>query len=419
MIATLRRYLIAFSLLALASPAAAQWTRVLDVPASDVFSVWANGDTIAAGVDTSVYVSTDAGASWKHSSKPVAGVTSVQAVRIRNGRLYAGTFGQGVFISDDLGDTWQAFNQGLVGGIFDSQLDLSDFQVRGDSLYAATLGAGVYVRSLAPAGTWSHFGEEFEPNQASTVDALALGGMRLLAAAGGNGSVFFRDPGDVEWTISWLDNVGLHPGMQARSAAWTGSGWVVGTNLGLFHSLFGQEPWTHVNLGIGVLLSSSFATRGQHLFGAFDIVNAVVIEHSGDDGASWQVLESLPNAFVYKLAMCGDDLFAARADGLWLRSTATVSVAGNREASGLHFALAGPQPVRDHARFQFELPEPGSTLIEVFDVAGRRAADRVQGSWSAGAHEVSWDTRDLGPGIYEARLTAEGRQEVVQLVHVR
>ena len=56
--------IVLFCLLAAAGPAAAQWTRIPDVPAADVFSVQANGDTIAAGADTAVYVSTNAGITW-------------------------------------------------------------------------------------------------------------------------------------------------------------------------------------------------------------------------------------------------------------------------------------------------------------------------------------------------------------------
>jgi hypothetical protein len=420
-VATFRYGLVALGLVAAASPATAQWTRVSDLPASDVFSVGVSGDSIVAGTKTLAYVSTDAGASWQPSSQPGVGVPSIRAVLVRNRRLYAGTSGQGVFISNDLGQTWQGFNEGLVGGIFNSQLDISDLRVRGDSLYAATLGAGVYVRNLAGAGTWSHFGEEFEPNQASNVEALAVGGTRLLAAAGGNGSVFFRDPGDAEWTLSWLDNVGLHPGFQASSAGWTGTGWVVGVSAarGVFRSTLGQEPWTFVNLNIGVMNHTALAIRGHRLFGAFDIVNNAVIEHSGDDGATWQVLDVLPNVFVYKMAMSGTDLYAGRLDGLWRRSTATVSVPGNDERTGLRFALAGPQPVADVVRFSFKLPEAGSASIEIFDVTGRRTAEIVQPSMSAGAHDVSWNARALVPGVYEARLTARGRQEVVRLVRVR
>jgi len=424
--ATIRMGLVALGVVAATTPAFAQWTRVAELPASDVFAVSARGDTIVATTNSLAYVSTDAGASWRPSSPPGVGVPFLRAVLVRNQRVFVGTSGQGVFVSDDLGQTWRAFNEGLVGGLFNTQLDISDLQLRGDSLYASTLGAGVYVRNLAGAPTWSHFGEEFEPNQASNVIALAVGGTRLIAAAGGNGTVFFRDPGDADWTQSFLDNVGLHPGFQASSAAWTGTGWVVGVQASrfVFRSASGQGPWSFVDLGLGVVSSSALVTRGHRVFAAFNVViNAVLsaaIEQSADDGATWQRLEVLPNTLVYKMAVIGNDLYAGRLDGLWRRSTATVSVPGNDpRPAGLRFALAGPQPVRNIVRFRFDLPEAGPTSIEVFDVAGRRVAAPIEQWSSAGSHEVSMDTRDLGPGIYAARLTQRGAQEIVRLVRVR
>src|SRR5262245_50995495 len=109
--------LMLLAYLAFATPASAQWIQVPEVTAGDVFCVGSKGDTIMAGADSFAWVSTNAGATWKRSAKLAAGVTQVRRVRVRNGRLFAGTLGQGVFISDNLGDTWSAYNQGLVGGI--------------------------------------------------------------------------------------------------------------------------------------------------------------------------------------------------------------------------------------------------------------------------------------------------------------
>lgn len=415
-----RHGVFVLGLLAVASPAAAQWSPVAAVPAGDVITVRSSGDTIVAGMLTRAYVSTDAGASWHPTSKIGAGVP-IQAMLVRNGTLYAGTNGLGVFTSGDLGLTWHAFNDGLVGGFLGTQLDVSDLELLGDDLYAGTFGAGVYVRSLASAGTWHHFGEEFEPNQASNIRAVAVGGTRLLADGGGNGSVFVRDPGDGDWTISWLDNVGLRPGLEAFSTVWTGTGWVVATGVGhgVFTSTQGQEPWTFVNLGLGLLNSGTVTVRGPRVFGAFNRNADVVIEHSGDGGATWELLDVLPGAFVFQMATHGTDLYAGRADGLWVRSTETLSVPPVGVRSGLRFALAGPHPVVGVVRVHFELPEAGRATIEVFDVTGRRVSEPVRESLSAGAHDVSWNARDLRPGIYELRLTALDRQEAVRLVRVR
>src|SRR5688572_23692590 len=96
------------------SASGAEWGFVGAIPAEPLASVWANGDTIIAGGATVAYLSTDTGLHWKTTASPAPGATAIQAVRMRNGRLYAATFGQGVRVSDDLGTSWQAFNQGLV-----------------------------------------------------------------------------------------------------------------------------------------------------------------------------------------------------------------------------------------------------------------------------------------------------------------
>src|SRR5262249_61245597 len=101
-----------------------------------------------------------------------AGGTPGRSVTIHNGRLYAGTNrfdspGQGVFISDDLGDTWSDFSQGLAGP---GSHDVTDLLIRGDSLFAATDGSGAWVRNLT-SGTWSRFGGSVESPPQATASA--------------------------------------------------------------------------------------------------------------------------------------------------------------------------------------------------------------------------------------------------------
>lgn len=411
--------LLTIGALAGAAPAEAQFTPVVGLPATEAFSVAATGDTVAAGADSFVFVSTNAGATWSRSAK-LAGVTSIQSVLVRDGRLYAGTFGQGVFVSDNLGATWTSFNQGLVGGFLDSQLFIDDFAVRGDSLYAATAGAGVYLRSLVGPSTWQPLGIALEENQASNVNAVTVGGSRLLALGGANGMVFRNDPGETDWTPSNLDNVGIRAGLAAQSAAFTGSGWVVGTNVALFTSVAGQEPWTRFDPRLGPLTWTAFTTQKNHLFAAFTLTPlAAVMEESVDDGATWLVDETQPNVFVHKLAISGNTVFAARNDGLWRRSLDVTGVPMDVRPPALRFAVTGPQPFGSATSLRFELPADETVSIEIFDVAGRRVADAVRGSLASGVHEVSLDGGRLGSGVYFARLTAGGRHETVRLVHVR
>jgi hypothetical protein len=398
-----------------ATPAAAQWSRIAAVPAANVFSLRAKGDTLLAGTGTVVFHSTD-GVSWQPSTPPTAGTPGIFALWLRNGRIFAGTGAQGVFMSSDLGASWQAFNQGLVGGFANSQLDIADIQERGDSLYVATLGAGVYVRNVAVAGAWSHFGEDFEPNQASNVSDLELGGSRLMASAGANGMVFVRDPGAPEWTTSFLGNTGLVPGLSAHTAFWTGSHWVVGASTGVFLSPTGREPWTPATTNLNGATWATFVQSGTTILAAFDFLPGSLIVKSEDGGDNWTLLEAQPGVFVYQLALRGTQLYAARSDGLFIRGVPPLSVPGDGLQSGLRLALTSSQPVGDLARLTFLLAGEATATLELFDVQGRRAAPRIEAGHGAGPHEVVLDTHALASGVYVARISAGGASESLRLV---
>src|SRR5262249_21956937 len=204
-----------------------------------LYRVAANGDPRPATADSTVFVSTDAGASWRNSTKVTTGGLQVQRAKIKNGRIYAGTRRKGAFVSADLGVTWSDFSQGLAG---DTQLAIIDMLIQGDSIYVATEGAGAWVRNLK-SGTWQKFGNVFEPARAAGMTFITVGGSRLLASGGFDATVFHRDPGQADWTASPLFSSALDSGVEPVNAIWTGSRWVVGTTAGLFLSATGAAPW--------------------------------------------------------------------------------------------------------------------------------------------------------------------------------
>jgi hypothetical protein len=68
---------------------------------------------------------------------------------------------------------------------------------------------------------------------------------------------------------------------------------------------------------------------------------------------------------------------------------------------------AYPNPFRSGGRIQFELSRASAVMLEVFDVRGRRVETLARGAYSAGRHEVAWNTRTLSPGVYFVSLTSE------------
>jgi len=265
-------------------------------------------------------------------------------------------------------------------------------------------------------GTWHLFGNGFVPAQATNMTLIAAGGSRLFAAGGFNGTVFFRDPGDPDWTLSLLFNYRFSPTLAALSATWTGTRWAVGSNIGVFLSDLGQSPWTFVDPGAGrPLFLVPLAMSGHVLFANFGAPGSTIAT-SRDDGTSWQTLDTF-NVITSGLAIHGSTLYASRFDGLWRRSIADVADSESRvPMRRLAFAIAGPQPAGDRVRFTFELAQAGPIAIEVFDVAGRKMADAVRDIRPAGHGEIEWDARHLTAGVYLARLTVANAHATARLV---
>ena len=63
-----------------------------------------------------------------------------------------------------------------------------------------------------------------------------------------------------------------------------------------------------------------------------------------------------------------------------------------------------PNPFNPSTNIRFYLPESADIRLSVYDATGRLAAEIVNGTFSAGAHQVAFDGSGLASGIYVYRL---------------
>ena len=80
---------------------------------------------------------------------------------------------------------------------------------------------------------------------------------------------------------------------------------------------------------------------------------------------------------------------------------------------------AFPNPLGTQTTLRFQLSEPTTIELVVFDLLGRRIATLASGSRDAGAYEVSWDAGDVPSGIYLVLLEAAGQRKTQTLTVVR
>jgi len=121
------------------------------------------------------------------------------------------------------------------------------------------------------------------------------------------------------------------------------------------------------------------------------------------------------------------------ADGFGTANSPTYSGYGNSGYIGLfdrktapvqqlHFGIQAEQAIAGSpVTLDYVLDRPGRTIVECFDIRGRRIGVIADENQSEGSHRVQWSSTRAGglvPGVYFVRLTAENRTASAKFVVV-
>jgi hypothetical protein len=94
-------------------------------------------------------------------------------------------------------------------------------------------------------------------------------------------------------------------------------------------------------------------------------------------------------------------------------SGGTTAVLPGSQPSTLAFLPPRPNPVAGRAQFAFDLPQPATVSLEIYDLGGRRLASVVDGMLPAGRHVMNWTPVGeaggrIAAGLYFARFQTPG-----------
>lgn len=78
-----------------------------------------------------------------------------------------------------------------------------------------------------------------------------------------------------------------------------------------------------------------------------------------------------------------------------------------------------PNPFNPATVISFELPAASDVTLEVFDILGRRVAVLLDGTVSAGRHEVQFDASNLSSGMYIYRIRANNFVQTRQMTLIK
>jgi photosystem II stability/assembly factor-like uncharacterized protein len=386
--------------LALYAAQGQQWQRVEALPAVPMTALYALGDTLFAAGPNKIYRSDDAGITWDSSAVINPALDYITAMRRDQGRLYVSTIDQGVYSSGNGGQNWQADNNGLNGL---GATHLSSLAIRGDSLYAGSYGAGVYVKKISTNSNWSAYNSGMPWFNVESVTNI---GGQLFAGAGGNGTYAHQTSPANPWTEKTF---AVFNGLPNSLLAIIRHGDVLlgaGT-LGFYRSTDEGDTWSPYNPGTGILGSARLVVHGNRVIANLAKPAAFsFLQYSDDQGLSWQHFEpAITGSFGYDLAVCDGQLFSARDNGLWRIALTT----GMEEPLEIRPELGQnfPNPFSGSTTIPFVLHRQGPVELTVLDVSGRPVRVLLLGEKNAGAHEIGFESGGLPPGIYVCRLTTD------------
>ena len=274
----------------------------------NVYSIYSLGSTLYAGTwGAGIFISNNNASSWTRSNNGIKDIV-VMCLSNNGSTLFSGTNGNGVFFSTNTGDNWtQADNTGLGDPTIYTIMPYST------NIFAGT-GNGIYL-SGNNGVTWSNSSTGLP---ASTQINCMVNSSSILFAGSQNNHVYKSTNNGATW--SDLGSPGTGPVMCFTT---------VGINIflgcignGVWYSLNGGTSWIHSTTGLTNLdVYSLSALSSTNIFAG----TAKGVYLSTNTGSTWTRVSNKTNGMdstfvVYSIVNDGTNVIAGSLRGVYLSS---------------------------------------------------------------------------------------------------
>jgi len=254
------------------------------------------------------------------------------------------------------------------------------------------------------------------------VGPVGTDAVRLNPATWGQNDVRLASDGAGGALISWLDGRDIwQAGLFAQhwlsdgTRAWPDNGVALGLNV---QNSQGRNGICSDGAGgvIGVWAFSNASMAGRLSAGGAPVWASQPLQFT--DHVYSSTVDPIPTTLNGAIAVWQND-FQIRAKRIMGNgSLATLDVGGSRRPDAGLALAASPTPTRGAVTLRLSLARASHVIVEVFGVRGERVALLADGTLSAGAHDLAWDARRVGPGVYLGRVTTPSGTVSTRLVRI-
>jgi choice-of-anchor A domain-containing protein/uncharacterized repeat protein (TIGR01451 family) len=344
----------------------------------------ANGNQFAGTMGGKIYKSTDSGKNWLQINKDM-NVGWVWSLCFSNNILFAATE-KGVY---KLGSsTWSLTNL--------KDVDVHAIASTGNVLYAGTWGSGVFM-SNDNGSSWTELGVGMEVFK--VVQGLTVNKNGDVFAGTVGGGIFKLFKGESKWykydcgnNIVWA----LASNDDALFASAYGGGF--------YRSLDNGSNWEKTSLSNQYIYAIVTDKSGKIYTSSW----TSGVTTSTDNGVTWNALGMGGFGVSCLIASPNSNkVYAGTKEGkVYEISFNTVGV-NNSEALPGEFWLSQnyPNPFNPATQIQFAIPASGRYSIKIYNVLGQEVSTLLNEDLKPGIHKIDFDASKLASGVYIYRLS--------------
>jgi hypothetical protein len=124
------------------------------------------------------------------------------------------------------------------------------------------------------------------------------------------------------------------------------------------------------------------------------------------------------NSFCLKARTLSDNVWSALNEKWFTLKDTTINSIGTTDALSDIKLANYPNPFTASTNIFYSIPHDSYVKIELYDLSGRNLITLASENQQMGAHEIVLDGSELKQGTYICRLTVDGRQKVLRIVHL-